>query len=134
MPGQRGPGTYISLDKPWQPGSGQVLRAEVIDIASAEILDPRALMIGTDVEKSRRDQKTAIDRINAMTEEELRARGGKGIESLHKAIRSLYEEMGYKAEAGLIEPGMPEYGRELVVWRREHVRLTPDPDFHRRNA
>jgi len=86
------------------------------------------------VEKSRRDQKTAIDRINAMTEEELRARGGKGIESLHKALQSLFEEMGYKAEAGLIEPGMPEMGRELVVWRREHVRLTPEHEFQERNA
>ena len=124
---QRGPGKYISLDKPFMKGlaskegvpSSKVLQAEV-KISPKRILDPNGVLEGSDVEQSRIDWSDSIDFVNAIDRQEFSEKY-EGDAWLARA--EWLKEKGYEGIAGWIEPHDPEHGRELVIWEKEKVSL-----------
>jgi hypothetical protein len=130
--GQRGPGTYVALDRPWNAQAGKLHTAEVVGIRPEEVLDPNGLLEGTNRAKSRADWEEAGRRYDAMSPAERNRRGGEGFDAGFRTMQSIWKEQGYKAQVGEIEPGMPpgpeNPGRELVVWERENVQLREVPD------
>jgi hypothetical protein len=126
LPGQRGPGTYVALDKPFYPKAGLLLSA-IVNIHPTEVLDPGGILDGTNAAKSNRDLDAVFSKINKMSEKQLTELAGDGISRGQLAKQILLKRMGYKAEVGWIEDSRSEHGRELVVWDKDSVILNKEP-------
>ena len=118
---QRGEGTYIALDKPFQPEKGKVVNVEV-DIEPSKIFDPNGLMEGTNIEKSKAD----FDKMSPIMNKEMAKPSFKKDFTTRKIPQlrtKVLQDMGYEAEAGWIDGPEGEV-RELIVFDRAKVKET----------
>lgn len=131
---QRSEGTYIALDKPFQPESGTVSNVHT-NIKPKDIFDPDGLLPGTDVERSTWNMKHITggnpetdvgfgkEMIGLTNKYIKEARGDikKIANAPAKARRDILKKLGYKGEVGWIDG--PEGGnRELVVFDKARVK------------
>ena len=116
---QRGAGRYISLDRPFNPSDEDILHEARLEIPLNTILDPNGVIEGTDVEASRDAWSWGYERANELHREMNIYDLGERDTLLPK----IWATMGYRAIAGWIEPGLPEWGRELSIWDKGTVSM-----------
>ncbi|HUW31683.1 MAG TPA: hypothetical protein VM223_08740 [Planctomycetota bacterium] len=116
---QRSAGTYIALDKPFQPDLGEVSSATV-DVVPNRIFDPNGLIEGTDAERSRQDFDRLITELNRRSDELAK---GDPMRAMSELRTEILQDMGYDAEAGWVD-GPEGENRELVVFNRKAVRIS----------
>jgi hypothetical protein len=116
---QRSMGTYIALDKPFQPDMGDVSDVAVT-VDPSKILDPNGLIEGTNPEKSQEDQRRYMEEVKRRGAPPDLLTSENPWKPLAQQRTEILQEMGYEAEAGWIDG--PEGGnRELVVFDRGRV-------------
>lgn len=123
---QRGHGTYIALDEPFQAEGGTVKRVS-IDISPEKIFDPNGLIPGTNLKESKIAHEAVVNRLNdeAYQRRLTRQAGRESPEPDQKQFAKdrtrILKDMGFEAEAGWID-GPEGKNRELVVFDKTRVK------------